>query len=46
MTTTAYQKHTSSLDYVTLTGEDRDASFSFDIVVWKLPMRSWDPSPS
>lgn len=46
MTKTAYQKHTSSLDYVTLTGEDRDASFSFDIVVWKLPMRSWDPSPS
>lgn len=46
MSKTAYQKHTGSLDYVRLTGEDRDASFSFDIVVWKLPMRSWDPSLS
>lgn len=46
MSKTAYQKHTGNLDYVRLTGEDRDASFSFDIVVWKLPMRSWDPSLS
>lgn len=43
---TAYQEHIGSLDCVILTGDDRDASFSFDIVVWKLPMRSWDPSPS
>lgn len=46
MSKTGYQEHTGSLDGVTLTGDDRDASFSFDIVVWKLPMRSWDPSLS
>jgi len=46
MSKTAYQIPTGSSDCVRLTGEDREASFSFDIVVWKLPMRSWDPSLS